>query len=38
LEKLEIKWGSATMLVAFEINVALWLMMGCGIAEAVQFY
>jgi hypothetical protein len=37
-EKLEIKMGKRATLVVFEINVALWLMIGCGIAEAVQFY
>jgi hypothetical protein len=30
--------GRRAMLVAFEINLALWLMIGFGIVEAVQLY
>jgi len=31
-----LKIGRGAMLVAFEINFALWVMIGCGIAEAAQ--
>lgn len=29
--------GSAAMIVTFEINFALWIMIGCAIEKAVQF-
>jgi hypothetical protein len=31
--------GGRAMLIAFEVNIALWMMIACGIIEtAVRFY
>jgi hypothetical protein len=35
--KRNLKMWRCAMVIALEVNFALWIMIGCGIAEALQF-